>query len=331
MAFRWLLRAGLSPLLRGCPPCPHGVLLSHSRGKKRWLRPYLLYMANKSKLEVPPPPVPRSEKPNFDYHAEIIAFGHRLHENFSLNLLKRAFVNSCYVKQEEARRRDLGVDKEVVALNLHDNQELSEHGLSFTHSYLKACFEEAYSKMPQAGIEAILHFLTGEHVVCRVASNLGIEDLTLSSEFPVPQNVLQQTFFAVIGVLLQSSGPQKTGIFIRDFLITQLIGKDIFDVWTVSNPMGLLVEELAKRNLSAPEPRITRQSAASTVLPVFFVGLYCDKKMIAEGPGETLFVAEEEAARVALRKIYGYTANRRPWDYSIPSQEQASIQAFSNN
>ncbi|XP_078522198.1 large ribosomal subunit protein mL44 [Lissotriton helveticus] len=330
MAFCWLLKAGLSPLLRGCAPCTREVLLSHTRGKKRWLRPYLLYLAHKSKLEVPPPPTPRSAKPNFDYHAEIIAFGHRLHETFSPDLLKRAFVNSCYIKQEETRRRSLGVDKEVVALNIRDNQELSEQGLSFTHSYLKVSFEEAYPKMPPAGIRAILDFLTGEHV-CHVAFNLGLEDLTLSSEFPVPPNVLQQTFFAVVGALLQSSGAEKTEIFIRDFLITQLIGKDLFDLWTVSNPMGLLVEELAKCNVSAPEPRLTRQSAASTVLPVFFVGLYCDKKIIAEGPGETLFAAEEEAARVALRKIYGYTSNRRPWDYSKLSQEQTSVKAISNS
>jgi len=38
--------------------------------------------------------------------------------------------------------------------------------------------------------------------------------------------------------------------------------------------------------------------------------------LIAEGPGETVLVAEEEAARVALRKLYGFTENRRPWDYS---------------
>ena len=45
-----------------------------------------------------------------------------------------------------------------------------------------------------------------------------------------------------------------------------------------------------------------------------------DKKLMAEGPGETVLVAEEEAARVALRKLYGFTENRRPWDYSKPRE-----------
>ncbi|MEJ1289108.1 mitochondrial ribosomal protein L44 [Cricetulus griseus] len=69
-----------------------------------------------------------------------------------------------------------------------------------------------------------------------------------------------------------------------------------------------------------PVRRLTRQSGSTTALPLYFVGLYCDKKLVAEGPGETVLVAEEEAARVALRKLYGFTENRRPWDYSKPKE-----------
>lgn len=38
--------------------------------------------------------------------------------------------------------------------------------------------------------------------------------------------------------------------------------------------MGLLVEELTKRNIALPEPRLIRAAGASTVLPLYFVGLY---------------------------------------------------------
>ncbi|XP_053162701.1 39S ribosomal protein L44, mitochondrial isoform X2 [Hemicordylus capensis] len=265
----------------------------------------------------------RSEKPNWDYHAEIQAFNHRLHEKFSLDILKTAFVNSCYIKCEEARRQELGVEKEAVTLNLKDNHELSLQGASFAHSYLKQCFEEAYPKLPPAGIEALVDYLTSEELVSYIARNLSLQDLTLCAEFPEPPNVLQQTFFAVIGALLQSSGPLRTEIFVRDFFIPQLIGKDLFEIWNIVNPMGLLMEELTKRNISAPEPRLIRQSGVSTALPVYFVGLYCDKKLLAEGTGETILAAEEEAARVALRKLYEFTENRRPWDYSLKEKQRA--------
>ncbi|NWW84912.1 RM44 protein, partial [Rhynochetos jubatus] len=273
----------------------------------------------------------RSEKPSWDYHAEIEAFGHRLRENFSLELLKTAFVNPCYIEREEARRRDLGLDKAAVALSLRENSRLAEGGLSFSRAYLRQSLEGAYPDLPAEGTGALVDFLTGRELVSYVAQNLSVQDLTLCRDFPVPPDVLQRTFFAVIGALLRSSGPEKTGVFVRDFFIPQLIGKDLFEIWEVVNPMGLLVEELTKRNISAPEPRITRQLGVSTVLPLYFVGLYCDKKIIAEGPGETLLAAEEEAARVALRKLYGYTENRRPWDYSKPKQGLAAEQAISSN
>ncbi|XP_054839237.1 39S ribosomal protein L44, mitochondrial isoform X2 [Eublepharis macularius] len=272
-----------------------------------------------------------SEKPNWDYHAEIQAFSYRLHEKFSLDLLKTAFVNHSYIESEEARRKMLGLEKEEIALNLKDNQQLSEQGASFSRCYLTECFEKAFPKIPPAGIEAIVNFLTSEELVSYLARNLSLQDLTLCAEFPVPPNMLQQTFFAVIGALHQSSGPQRTEIFVRDFFIPQLIGKDLFELWNVVNPMGLLMEELAQRNVSPPEPRLTRQSGATTALPLFFVGLYCDKKLLAEGTGETILAAEEEASRVALRKLYGFTENRQPWDYSSPKQEQKAKNVISSN
>ncbi|XP_074154700.1 large ribosomal subunit protein mL44 [Sminthopsis crassicaudata] len=295
-----------------------------SRGIKGGVRAALRFQKEVERrrlLRCPPPPVRRSEKPNWDYHAEIQAFCHRLHEDFSLDLLKTAFVNRCYIESEEARRQKLGVGKEAVALNLRDNGELSEQGRAFSHACLTQLLGDAYPSLPPEGTQAIVNFLTSEDVVCHVARNLAVEQLTLSAEFPVPATVLQQTFFAVIGALLQSSGPLKTSLFVRDFLITQMTGKELFEMWNVVNPMGLLVDELTKRNISAPEPRITRQSGSNTVLPLYFVGLYCEKKLIAEGPGETVLVAEEEAARVALRKLYGLAENRRPWDYSKPSEK----------
>ncbi|XP_071607859.1 large ribosomal subunit protein mL44 [Heliangelus exortis] len=329
MAARLLLRASRR-LLTGTGTRTRTGRVSVSTGpppqKKRWLRAYL----EQQRLEAPPQR--RSEKPNWDYHAEIEAFRHRLHENFSLDVLKTAFVNSCYIESEEERRRGLGLDKEMVALNIPDNSQLAEQGLSFVCSYLSQCFEAAYPDLPAEGVRALVAFLSSQELVAHIARNLSIQDLTLCKEFPVPPEVLQRTFFAVIGALLSSSGPEKTGIFVRDFFIPQLIGKDLFEIWEVVNPMGLLVKELTKRNIPSPEPRITRQLGVSTVLPLYFVGLYCDKKIIAEGPGETLLAAEEEAARVALRKLYGYTENRRPWDYSKPKQaEKAAEKAISSN
>ncbi|KAG1952213.1 39S ribosomal protein L44, mitochondrial [Pimephales promelas] len=309
-----------------------GVMLTHVREKKRWMKAYTFIMERKRKMEGPPPPKPRSQLPNFDYHAEVEAFGARLQESFSLDLLKTAFVSSCYLRSEEERRRALGLDSEMTALNLKDNGELSVHGQQFTKGFLGDWCRGSFHSLPEEGVAAVVDHLTGSEVMCDVARKLAVEDLTMSAEFPVPDDTLKGTFFAVIGALEKSSGPVQAGLFIRDFLVTQLIGKDLFDMWRVVDPMGLLVKELTSKSLALPEPRLIRAAGASTVLPLYFVGLYSDRKLLAQGPGETVLAAEEEAARVALRKLYGFTEDRRPWDFTAPTGQlqKPSTQALAS-
>ncbi|CAL8361810.1 unnamed protein product [Merluccius merluccius] len=301
------------------------------REKKRWLKSYMYTMEKKRKIEGPPPPKPRSQKPNWDYHAEVQAFSCRLHENFPLELLKTAFVNPCYMESEHRRRQELGMDAETTALVLKGNTELHSLGSQFTAGFLADWCRASFPSLHGDGVAAVAAHLSCAAVVCHVARNLGIEDLTMSAEHPVTDDVLQATFMAVVGALLESRGAERAGVFLRDFVATQLIGKDLFDMWTVVNPMGLLMEELAHRNMSAPEPRLIRSAGASTVLPLYFVGLYSDKKLLAQGPGDTVIAAEEEAARVALRKLYGFTENRRPSDFSTMELQQQPAKYVGSN
>ncbi|CAG6005253.1 unnamed protein product [Menidia menidia] len=332
MAAGYILNRDMLTLGIHCQRVCRSISLAQVREKKRWMKAYTYIMAKKLKLEGPPPPKPRWQQPNWDYHAEVQAFSCRLQESFSLELLKTAFVNPCYLQMEQMRRKELGVESETVSLALKDNIQLSQKGTDFTKRFLTDWCRASFPSLPENGVESIVGYLSSPNVVAYTATNLGIEDLTMSAEFPVPDDVLHLTFMAVIGALLESSGSERTGIFLRDFLLSHLIGKDLFDLWTVVNPMGLLVEELARRNMSPPEPRLIRSAGASTVLPLYFVGLYSDKKLLADGPGETLIVAEEEAARKALRKLYGYTENRRPLDFSPQLQpQQALLHSVSSN
>ncbi|KAJ8280545.1 hypothetical protein GJAV_G00056100 [Gymnothorax javanicus] len=318
-----LVRCGASAVGIHLHHVSRNILLTQTREVKRWMRSYIRLMERKRKLEGPPPPKPRSHQPNWDYHAEAQAFSCRLQENFSLELLKTAFVNPCYVLTEEESRRKLGLDGEAAALSLKDNTGLRDRGRDFTVTFLTEWCSGNHPNLPTEAVTSVVGHLTSPTVMCHVARNLAVEDLTLSGQFPVLDNVLQDTFFAVIGALHESSGAERAGFFLRDCLVPQLMGKDLFELWPVVNPMGLLVEELSRRKLPLPEPRLIRSAGASTVLPLYFVGLCCDKKLLAEGPGETLLAAEEEAARVALRRLYGYTENRRPWDFTPQSQQPA--------
>lgn len=156
-----------------------------------------------------------SQKPNWDYHAEVQAFSNRLHENFSLELLKRAFVNPCYLKAETERRQGLGMDSEITALILKDNIPLSAKGEAFTKEFLADWCRASFPSLPIEGTQSVIGHLSSLATVTYVATNLGIEDLTMSAEFPVPDEVLYSTFMAVIGALQESSGAERAGFFLR--------------------------------------------------------------------------------------------------------------------
>jgi len=50
-------------------------------------------------------------------------------------------------------------------------------------------------------------------------------------------------------------GQKQAELFVQDFIITQLIGKDILELCAISNPMGLLIDVLQQLGELEPEPR----------------------------------------------------------------------------
>lgn len=144
-----------------------------------------------------------------------MAFSKRLNEAFSTELLKTAFVNHSYVVKEERERRELGLDTEMASLNLEDNRELARQGLDFTVSYLTSVIQQGFPNLPVVGVKALVDYLTSQQVLSHIAKNLGVDDLTMSSECPLSAETLQRTFQGVIGALLQSSGTDTAGIFLQ--------------------------------------------------------------------------------------------------------------------
>lgn len=165
----------------------------------------------------------RSQQPHWDHHAEVQAFSSRLHENFSLEVLKTAFINPCYLQAEHRRRQRLAVGAEATALALEDNVQLRERGESFTRSFLTDWCTASFPVLPSDGVESVARHLAGSEVVTYVARNLGVDDLAMSADCPVPDDVLHSTFMAVVGALLESSGPERTGLFLRVRVLLQSI------------------------------------------------------------------------------------------------------------
>lgn len=115
-----------------------------------------------------------------------------------------------------------------------------------------------------------------------------------------------------------SSDEERTRLFVKDFLITQLQGADVNDIWqSEQTPMDQLVKILSERGESAPEPRLCNASAVNTILAAYRVGLYDSKKeMIGIGWGESVEIATDVAARDALQRLYQTRTSMPSFDFS---------------
>ncbi|CAL1542288.1 unnamed protein product [Lymnaea stagnalis] len=254
----------------------------------------------------------RSEWINWNYDCEIFAFGKRLSEDLSESVLRQAFVQSSYIEREKQKRKELGIDTDVMSFQLQDNGELAEKGSELLSSYIKVYLRNMYPYMFEEGVSSIHDYLVSEQMLSYIAKHIGCEDLVLSEDFPVKSSTLSQTFKAVVGAVLKDKGQERAECFVRDFVLPQLISKDINELWELINPMGLLSAVLALIGKGPPEPRLLWKSATNTIMSLYWVGIYSDKQLIGKSPGETVTIAEEMAAREALKKLMKTDDSRSP-------------------
>lgn len=275
-----------------------------------------------------PDPLPnRKQFIDWNYNAELYAFGHRLGETrIDPAALQNAFTHRSYIAQQEQRQRELGIDSPIT--NLHDNRDLIANGERLLDTHITIFLSVHLPRFPAAGIAAVANHLMSVPVLANVASHLGVADLILSAEFPVDNTTLADTLKAVIAVMA-TTRPENDGAaavdrsfeFVRDFVCTQLNQRDVNELWTtIDDPMAMLRERCVAEGLDEPEPRLIGNVGQHTLLAAYQVGIYCNKEMLGSGFGENVDVAIEQAARSCLGRIFG-TANPRPFDYTITADE----------
>jgi len=257
-------------------------------------------------------PIPRrSSFTDWNYQAELMAIQARLGEQFDKELLARAFVMKSHVKLEIKKQEELGVD---VKTGLVDNSQLAREGLEVINKALLMWLRGALPLLPEDGIVAIKSFLTREMMLADISFHLGLRELVLSEEYPPSASTLAQTLQALIGALAHTDSA-RADKFVTDIIATQIAGKDINEIWSLTDPMKTLTNILTSSGLPPPESRLLWQTGPATILSSHMVGVFCDKEIIGQSPGETVEIAEEMAARDALRNIFNTAEASAPLSF----------------
>ncbi|KAB0791559.1 hypothetical protein PPYR_03359 [Photinus pyralis] len=273
---------------------PRAVLSPNltAKGIKRWVAPTLIELERRRKRQEPQPPIPRSSFLEWNHDAELYSFGKRLGEEFNQALLKRAFTHRSYVVQKELAGNPTDT--------FEDNSELISEG----NSIILKSVRQQYTTFPDEIVEALCNHLVNNTMLAHVAYHLGTKDIVLTAEYPAEASTLADTFRAIVAALHRSTGEDRAHLFVKDFLLCQLNGKGIFDIWDPKNPYEVLKQLAQENGVTEIEARLCNESASNTILANYQVGLYSEKKLLGIGWGESIEIAKDTAALNAIHRIY---------------------------
>lgn len=274
-----------------------------SRNIHRWVAPTLKELYRRKQRLEPEPEQPRSRYLEWNYDAELFAFGKRLGEELDRSLLKQALVQREYANIQEVKAQRKG----TVSEELKHNYELVQEGEDIINDYLKTELNKTYQKDI---VDAVLRYLTEEEMLANIGSHLGLKDLILTDEYPPTSKTLSDTFKAVVAALKRSQDLARAENFIKDFVLVQLNGKNVYDIWNLKDPYEYLTRLLKEKGITDIEPRLCAVSASNTIMSCYQVGLYSDKKLLGIGWGENTKIAQETAAVDAIRRLHSKHVNK---------------------
>ncbi|OXA50218.1 39S ribosomal protein L44, mitochondrial [Folsomia candida] len=283
-----------------------------------WVRPvrYVLRRRRKVEYEKFPErakPIRRSAFNDWNYRAELYAFGKRLGEEFDEPLLNQALIDKSYIHFEKRRLEELGLDPNSI--QLQDNGELAERGKSLLEQVLNAFMVKEFPKLPKEGVEAVVQSLTSDPILKQVSLLIGTKDIIQCQDYPPSDQVYSTAFQAIVGALEQSSGLERVEKFILDVVASHLCGKDIHDFWDIPKPWHMLLD-LTRPQGKTLEPRLLREAGKNTLLSVYVVGIYDENKVLmGTGVGETIDIAQEMGARDVLRGMFGTKTPLAPFHF----------------
>jgi len=244
----------------------------------------------------------------FNHRAELAALEARLGETFDRQLLNQAFITSSHVEEEAIKQKELGVE---TVIGLEDHSDLADKGILCMEDILHRWLRAALPCFPEEGVSAVLRYLTEEEHLAQVGFHLGLRELVHSPVYPPTRADLARSFSALVGALAVRDSARAEQ-FVVDIVASQLAGKDVNEIWEIRDPMRLLVSLMKDAGRPAPEPRLLWQSGPGTILATYRVGIYVDRELLGESPGETMDIAEEMAARDALRTMFLTTEHQSP-------------------
>ena len=87
---------------------------------------------------------------------------------------------------------------------------------------------------------------------------------------------------------------------------------------------------LKNEGRESPEFRLIWVNGQDTILACYHIGVYSNKQLIGQSPGETVEIAQDMATRDALRKLFCFEDSSTPLPYQILQKDRDALKFTPN-
>jgi len=257
-----------------------------------------------------------------NYDRELFSFKNRLGLRFSdENILVTAFthesfrennVNDDYDDDDDDDDDD-GNDDATFTQASESNGRLSVLGLTASSLYIVDHLCMTYPSLPCLGVRCFHDFLLARSNIVKLSNQISLPDLIrleddlddLHKEKHLDykrEDVICDTFFAVIGAIYVDQGRSEARRFVEDFVISQLQGEELRKILHFDYSDKVLENIFTIQGKEKPVARLIQESGVNAPVPVYVVGVFSGDKMIAEASSYSRIRAKNEALKAALMK-----------------------------
>lgn len=208
------------------------------------------------------------------------------------SLLKQAFTHRSYINENKG-------------IGFSHNERLEFLGDAVLELVMTEFLFKEFPDKQEGELTSYRAALVNTVTISKIASDIGMNEYLLLSkgEFKdigrARQVILANTFEAMIGAIYIDSGYDEAKNFISKNLsnkITTIIEKSLW-----KDPKSLL-QEKAQEFMSITPNYKTLSESGPDHNKLFTVGLYLGDDVVSEGKGHSKQEAQEDAARIALKK-----------------------------
>ncbi|XP_046841569.1 39S ribosomal protein L44, mitochondrial-like [Xenia sp. Carnegie-2017] len=235
-----------------------------------------------------------------NYEKEFKAFVHRFSLDPDNPLLWEAFIHQTSQCDDNS---------------IEHNGKLAVLGFNITSQIIISYLFFSYPNLPSHGLRSLQEHLLQQKTLADVAQSLSIHELikteidfnsdeTISSQHGFSrEDIIADSFLALIAAIHLHEGETQSSSFVRDFLISQLYGKELESVVKFKNPELSLTSLLQEQQREKPVARLMYSSYRYTEMPVYVVGIFSSDSMLAQVASPILEKAKYEAFCSALTNV----------------------------